>query len=732
MTGGDERREDAMNVSRLRFLILASFAAAWPWLATAGCSSSKSKPKDASAAAAATDGNPKAATPPNSQSNPGASSTTAFPPPRGSTPPSTDASTSDSAASSDTASTSSAPGIRSPVPGAASAAAGDAANAKSASASARFVRDYYEKREVSIPMRDGVKLFTSIYAPKERARLYPILLCRTPYSVGPYGDVDMKDSVGPSEAAMRDLFIFVYQDVRGCHMSGGTFIDVRPHIPAKMKSQVDESTDAYDTIEWLLANVPDNNGKVGMWGISYPGFYAAASMIDHHPALVAVSPQAPIADWFFDDFHHHGTLFLPHAFNFLSSFGQPRTEPTTKSPGRFKPDTPDGYEFFLRLGPLPNVDERYFHGTIKFWEDLVAHPNYDEFWEARNLQPNLKDVAPAVLTVGGWFDAEDLYGALHVYSAIEKQNPGIYNAIVMGPWQHGGWARTDGDRLGNVRFGSKTSVTYREKIELAFFDHFLKGTNDAVPPEATMFETGTNTWRKFTSWPPEDLHDTSLYVTQHGALVHDVPASGEAADAFESDPARPVPYTEAITTGMTKEYMTDDQRFAGRRPDVLVYRTEPLTDPLTIAGPIQAELWVSTSGTDADWMVKLVDVFPDDTPTPEGADKPEKPMGGYQMMVRSEAFRGRFRESYAQPKPFVPDEPTLVSIPLQDVLHTFAKGHRILVQIQSTWFPLVDRNPQTYVDNIFKARAEDFRKATHKVYHSAEHPTRIRFGALVP
>jgi putative CocE/NonD family hydrolase len=712
-----------MRVSRFRCLVLAACFVACPWFATTGCSSSKPKPKDASSAATSTAGNSKPDARPNAPSIPGVSSATAFPPPPGTVPPATGAPAPDTAAPS-TAGAASSAGAASPT------SAGAAA--KAPSDTARFVRDHYEKREVSIPMRDGVKLFTAIYAPRERARLYPILLNRTPYSVGPYGDADMKDLVGPSEAAMRDYFIFVYQDVRGCHMSEGTFVDVRPHIPTKMGTQVDESTDAYDTIEWLLANVPDNNGKVGMWGISYPGFYAAASMIDHHPALVAVSPQAPIADWFFDDFHHHGTLFLPHAFNFLSGFGQPRTEPSTKNPERFKHDTPDGYDFFLRLGPLPNVDERFFHGKIKFWEDLVAHPNYDEFWEARNLQPNLKNVAPAVLTVGGWFDAEDLYGALHVYSAIEKQNPGIYNAIVMGPWQHGGWARTDGDRLGNVRFGGKTSIYYREKIELAFFDHFLKGANDPLPAEATMFETGTNTWMKFAAWPPERLLETSLYLTQHGALAHDVPAAGDAADTFDSDPAHPVPYTEAIATGMTKEYMTDDQRFAGRRPDVLTYRTEPLSEPVTIAGPIQAELWVSTTGTDADWMVKLVDVFPDDTPTPEGADAPDKPMGGYQMMVRSEAFRGRFRESYAQPKPFVPDQPTLVSFPLQDVLHTFGKGHRILVQIQSTWFPLVDRNPQTYVDNVFKARAEDFRKATHKVYRSAEHPTRIRFGVLAP
>jgi len=612
----------------------------------------------------------------------------------------------------------------------------------------RYAREHFSKREERIAMRDGAKLFTSIYTPKDTTRRYPILLCRTPYSVGPYGENAYKEVVGPSDVAMRDGFIVVYQDVRGCYMSEGEFVDVRPHLERKQgPKDVDESTDGYDTIEWLLANVPNHNGKVGMWGISYPGFYAAASMIDHHPALAAVSPQAPIADWFFDDFHHHGVLFLPHAFNFLAGFGKPRPEPTTERKGRFQHGTPDGYDFFLRLGPLSNVNERHFHGEIRFWNDLVAHPNYDAFWEARNLQPRLRNVAPAVMTVGGWFDAEDLFGALHTYAAIEAQNPDVFNVLVMGPWVHGGWARSDGDRVGNVRFGEKTGPHYREKIELAFFDKFLKGATGGEIAEASLFDTGANRWWSFDRWPPSELTRRSLGLAPGGRLL---PEAGDLAEAeyapgydeFRSDPSKPVPYTEAVAIGMTKEYMTDDQRFASRRPDVLAYVTEPLSEDLTIAGPIQASLWVSTSATDADWVVKLIDVFPDDAmePEAEAAERAperasdrrrvERPMGGYQMMVRSEAIRGRFRESYATPKAFTPGEPTLVPLPLQDVLHTFTKGHRIMVHVQSTWFPLIDRNPQTYVDNVFSANESDFVPATHRVYRSARYPSRLEIGVL--
>lgn len=613
-------------------------------------------------------------------------------------------------------------------------------------------RDLYTKREVRIPMRDGVELFTAIYQPKDRSQRYPFLMKRTPYSLRPYGEDEFPRSLGPSVELMRDGYIFVYQDVRGCYMSEGTFRNMTPHVSVKRSaSDIDESTDTYDTIDWLLLNVEGHNGCVGQWGISYPGFYAAAGMIDAHPALVAVSPQAPIADWYFDDFHHHGAFFLPHAFNFLASFGRPREGPTTERNPRFDHGTPDGYRFFLDLGPLSNANDRHLHGEIPFWNAIVEHPNYDDFWKARDILPHLRNVAPAVLTVGGWFDAEDLYGPLQIYRSIERENPGIENALVMGPWRHGGWARGDGDRLGNARFGAATSKTYRAEVEAPFFRHHLKGEADPELAEAIVFETGTNRWRAFDTWPPEERITERLYLHDGGALSfeppaspdsgsmdesgddepdHDKPAYDEPAyDEFVSDPAKPVPYTEDIAIGMTREYMTDDQRFASRRPDVLTYRSEPLDDDVTIAGDLLAELWVSTSESAADWVVKVIDEFPPDAEDPDDLEEGVR-MGGYQMMVRSEVLRGRYRNDYSRPEPFEPGRVTYVPVPLQDVLHTFRAGHRIVVQIQSTWFPLVDRNPQRYVDNIFEADEEDFVRATHRVYRSPVHATSLRVGRL--
>ena len=584
-----------------------------------------------------------------------------------------------------------------------------------------------------IPMRDGVKLFTSIYVPRDTTQAYPILMQRTPYSVRPYGEDAYKEQLGPSMELARDGYIFVYQDVRGTHMSEGTFVNMTPHVPDKQGPEdVDESTDTYDTIEWLLANVPNHNGKVGQWGISYPGFYAAAGMIDSHPALEAVSPQAPIADWWFDDFHHHGAFFLPHTFNFFASFGIPREGPTTERNERFDHGTPDGYSFFLNVGPLKNLEEK-LEEPIPFWTEATQHPNYDEFWQKRNLLPHLKNVSAAVMTVGGWYDAEDLYGPLKIYRTVEENNPKTWNVLVMGPWVHGGWARTEGDRVGNARFGFDTSKFYQENIEAPFFEHFLKGKGELTLPEAYVFETGANRWRRFADWPPAAAKPATLYLRQGGALSFDPPAAAETPEAgydeYVSDPAKPVPFTEVIDPGMTREYMTADPRFAARRPDVLVYQTEPLERDLTLAGPIQARLWVSTSGTDSDWVVKLIDVFPPDADNPE-PNPANVRMGEYQMMVRSEIIRGRFRNSYEHPEAFTPNQPTEVDLELQDVLHTFQRGHRIMVQIQSTWFPLVDRNPQTFVPNIFEANEEDFRKATQRVYRSPEHPTRLEVGVL--
>jgi putative CocE/NonD family hydrolase len=594
-----------------------------------------------------------------------------------------------------------------------------------------YIRQHYTRHEYRIPMRDSTRLFTVVYVPKDDSQKYPILIRRTPYGSRPYEKDQLPGTLGPNRHFAREGYIFVSQDVRGRYMSEGEFVNMRPQLTERLgKQYFDESTDTYDTIEYLVKHVPGHNGKVGLWGISYPGFYAAAGMVNAHPALKAVSPQAPIADWFFDDFNHHGAFFLMHAFNFFNNFGRPRPQPTTVGGSGIQHGTPDGYQFFLDLGPLRNADARYFKGQVAFWNEMAEHQNRDAFWKARNLLPHLRKVAPAVMTVGGWYDAEDLYGTFKTYGAIEKQNPGIFNVLVVGPWSHGGWAGKDGDRLGNIHFGSRTAPFFQEKMELPFFNHFLKGKGEHGLPEAYMYETGANRWRQFDHWPPKGLHKKALYFHDGGKLSSDLPAGqGNARDEYVSDPAHPVPYTEAITIGMSPAYMTDDQRFASRRPDVLTYQTEVLKEKMTLAGPLRANLWVSTSGTDSDWVVKVIDVFPPDT-----ADYPGmaagRHLGGYQMMVRSEVIRGRFRNSYERPEPFVANEPARVSLELQDVLHTFGKGHRIMVQVCSTWFPLVDRNPQKYVDNIFRADEKDFMKATQRVYRSRQHATCLQVGVL--
>lgn len=602
-----------------------------------------------------------------------------------------------------------------------------------------FIRAHYEKTEAMIPMRDGVKLYTAIYRPKpdspafDHDEGFPILMIRTPYSSGPYGEESYPRSLGPDSVYLRDGYIFVSQDVRGQFLSEGEFINMTPHIEEKQDStDVDESTDTYDTVAWLVENVPNNNGKVGQWGISYPGFYTAAGMIDAHPALVAVSPQAPIADWWYDDFHHHGAFFLPHAFGFLSFFGLSHEGQGTEWPGRIVDIwTPDGYLFYMDMGPLKNANERYLESRIAFWNDIVEHPNYDRFWQRRNIIPHLDGVTPAVLTVGGWYDAEDLYGPLNIYRAVEANNPGIFNVLVEGPWSHGGWHRGAGDQLGDAYFEEQTSRFFLEQVEFPFFQHYLKGEGTADLAEATMFETGSNTWRTFEQWPPAEAASRSLFMRDGGSLSWSRPSADRGYDAYLSDPAKPVPHTREITQGMNRTYMTEDQRFAARRPDVLVYRTGVLEEPITLAGPIVADLWVSTSQQDADWVVKVIDEFP-----PGAEDFPDLDpgmhTGGYQMMVRSEVLRGRFRNDPSRPEPFTPGEPTRVRFELQDILHTFRPGHRVMVQIQSTWFPLVDRNPQKWVPNIYKADEEDFTAAEHRVYRNRSYPSRIQAGVLPP
>jgi len=573
-------------------------------------------------------------------------------------------------------------------------------------------------------MRDGKKLFTAVYAPKDGAQTYPILLVRTPYGVAPYGSAKYPESLGPSAIFTTSGYIVVYQDVRGTHESQGDFVDVRPYIPNKAAPRdIDESSDAYDTIDWLIKNVRNHNGNVGIWGISYPGFYAAMGAIDAHPAVKAVSPQAPVTDWFIgDDFHHNGALFLAPCFNFLADFGRPR------EPG-FRHGTADGYQFFLDLGPLSNVNARYFKGKVKFWNDVLKHGSYDDFWKARTMLPHLKSIKPAVMTVGGWFDAEDVYGPLHVYEAIERQNPGAYNILVMGPWVHGGWARRDGDTLGDVRFGAKTSLFYREHIEFPFFEHFLKGKPDPQLPEAFVFETGRNEWQKREAWPPKNAAARSIYLHENGELsFKDPPEAANSFDEYLSDPAKPVPFIESIHIGMPVEYMVADQRFASRRPDVLVYKTEALKKDLTVAGPITASLFVSTTGTDADWVVKLIDVYPNDFNNAEQNGTSSR-MGGYQQLVRGEPMRGKFRNSLEKPEPFEPEKLTKVEFVLPDVYHSFRSGHRIMVQIQSSWFPLVDRNPQKFVD-IYSAVESDFQKATQRVYRSRDSASAITLRVL--
>jgi putative CocE/NonD family hydrolase len=589
------------------------------------------------------------------------------------------------------------------------------------------VRAAYVKHEYQIAMRDGVKLFTSVYVPKDTSQKYPILLNRTPYSVAPYGPDAYKMTIGPSPLFQKEGYIIVYQDVRGRWMSEGTYMDVRPHKPNKSgPTDIDESSDTYDTIDWLVKNIPNNNGRVGMWGISYPGFYAAMGIMEAHPALKAASPQAPIADWFIgDDFHHNGALWLPHAFNFYAGFGQPRPRPTTEGPKPlFAHGTPDGYKFFLEMGPLANADKKYYKGNIAFWNEMMAHPNYDEFWQARNTRPHLVNIRPAVMTVGGWFDAEDLFGALNTYKAIERQNPGAQNRLVMGPWFHGGWSRGDGDFLGNVEFGSKTSIFYRENIELPFFNYYLKDKGEMKLPEAYVFNTGANEWRTFGEWPPANTEARSVYLDAGGKLAMSAPANQESFVEYVSDPAKPVPFINNIAIGMTREYMTDDQRFAARRPDVVVYQTEPMTDGLTVAGPIKVSLDVSTTGTDSDFIVKVIDVYPDDAPDPK-FNPAQVRMGGYQMLVRGEPFRARFRNSFSKPEAMAPGRRTHIEFEMPDVLHTFMKGHRLMIQVQSTWFPLVDRNPQKFV-NIYAATEADFQKATERVYSTS----RVTFNVM--
>lgn len=584
---------------------------------------------------------------------------------------------------------------------------------------ALWLAEHYTKYEHRIPMRDGMRLFTRVYVPKDDSQLWPIIITRTPYALKPYGADNYNDVSGSFRTLARDKFILVTQDVRGRYGSEGVYLHMRPFNPNKGPKDIDENSDTYDTIDWLVKNVPNNNGKVGMFGISYPGFYTAMGMIDSHPALKAASPQAPISDWFMgDDLHHNGAFFLSQNFGFFYYFAQRAEDPLHEELKPFHFGTPDGYDFFLRMGPLTNSDKVLMKGRSPEWTEFLTHSTYDAFWQARNIRPHLKNIRCAVMTVGGWYDAEDLFGPLEIYRATEKMNPGIVNTLVMGPWPHGDWGRGTGEKLGDISFHAKTGDFYREKIELPFFRHFLKGPDtNYIGAEARVFETGTDQWRRFDSWPPKQVTSRRLYFHAGGKLDFNSPSDGaDAFDEYISDPAKPVPYTLEFTTGYPRSYPVHDQRFAASRTDVLVYETEPLEEDLTFAGPLKATLHVSTSGTDSDWVVKLIDVYSGDFPDPN-PNPAHVAMGGYQQLVRGDVFRGKFRNSFEKPEPFEPGKVAKIEFPIPDIFHTFRRGHRIMVHVQSSWFPLVDRNPQTFV-NIPTATEQDFRKATQRVYRA--------------
>lgn len=586
-----------------------------------------------------------------------------------------------------------------------------------------FMRQNYDLTEYQIPMRDGVKLFTLVYVPKDKSTTYPILMNRTCYNASNYAGFNTRNH--PSKFLLRDKYILVYQDVRGRYMSEGVFNNMTPNIPGndrKNKTAIDESSDTWDTIDWLIKNVKGNNGRVGMYGISYPGFYTAAAIPDAHPALKASSPQAPIADFFFDDFHHNGAFLQSYTAAF-AVFGYQKKENTRDN--WFMPELmrfygqqiPDGYDFHLKQGPLKNITVRFHHDNF-FWQQIVDHPNYDEFWQQRSILPHLKDVKHAVLTVGGWFDAEDLYGPLNIYKTIESTSPAAANSIVMGPWAHGDWSRETGQSIHNhIYFGDSISTWFQREVERKFFAYHLKGEGNLKLAEALMFDTGKKEWREFTAWPPNNVAPIRLYFGANGTLSINQPIDEKAAFEYVSDPAKPVPY-RSETEGLTftpRKYMSDDQRHASTRPDVLTFQTDVLTEDITVAGEIMARLKVSMTGDDADFIVKVIDVYPNDHPNYEH-NPANIQMGGYQQLVRAEVFRGRFRNGFEKPEPFKPGEVSSVDFALQDILHTFKKGHRMMIQIHSTWFPYIDRNPQKWVDNIYKANEEDFIKSTITVY----------------
>lgn len=581
-----------------------------------------------------------------------------------------------------------------------------------------FLRTNYTKLERMIPMRDGVKLFTAIYVPKDESVKYPFLVTRTPYSCAPYGETAYPRRISSNTALLYEKYIFVKQDVRGRYMSEGKFEEATPHVAnKKSKKDVDESSDMFDTIEWLLKNIKNNNGRVGTLGISYPGFYATASLPEAHPALKAVSPQAPVTDEFQgDDAYHNGAFFLMDNMSFMNFFDHPRSSPWKQYPEITRVDVKSTYPFFKALGPIKQVNEQYFKGESKIWNEYLAHSTYDSYWQSRNIRTHLKNIKPAVLVVGGWFDAEDLFGALRTYEAIEKQNPKNDNRLIMGPWTHGAWAGRDWSSYVSYTFGSNTTEFFKT-MEFNFFNFYLKDKGKFNVPEATVFETGSNQWKTYDAWPPVKAQRKKLYLHERKALSFSAPQQQNNFDEYISDPANPVPYTAANFDDRDPSYMAADQRFVANRADVQVYQGEVLTADVVVSGPIGVNLFFSTTGTDADFIVKLIDVSPSgDTAM-------------IQQLVRGDVFRGKFRNSFEKPEAFVPGAVTEVKFQLNDIAHAFKKGHRIMVQVQHSWFPLVDLNPQKFV-NIPDAVPSDFQKATHRLYHDASHASYIEIGLM--
>lgn len=596
-----------------------------------------------------------------------------------------------------------------------------------------YVKENYDKTDTTITMRDGIKLYTVIYTPKDHSQSYPFLIERTPYSAGPYGAGAYAGRLGPNEALMKEKYIFVYQDVRGRYMSEGTNLEVTPYIPNKhSNTDVDESSDTYDTVDWLVKNIPHNNGRAGLYGISYPGFYATASLPGAHPAIRAVSPQAPVTDEFIgDDANHNGAFFLLDNFSFMNYFGKERSGPVEKYEGTVFPVNfnNDVYGFFMKMGPVKNSQSpAYFNNRSYIWNEYLQHDTYDQYWQKRNIRPHLKNITIPTMVVGGWFDSEDLFGALHTYEAIEKQSPVNKNFLVMGPWTHGGWARNNWTRFGSYEFGSNTSGYFQDSLQTCFFNFFLKDKGSFDAAEATVFETGGNQWRHFDQWPPKGITEVTYYLGAGKKLSPKKTNPREAFDEYISDPANPVPYTGKVQGSRNNEYMIEDQRFAASRNDVLVYESPELTEDLTVTGKIVATLFAGISTTDADFVIKLIDVVPE-SEIPSSYAMQNADGKGFQRLVRAEVMRGKFRNNYTTPEPFTPGKVTKVSVNLNDVCHTFKKGHKLMVQVQSSWFPLTDRNPQQFM-RIPDADEKDFQPSTIRIYHNSQYPSSITLPVL--